>query len=240
MELTKVLRIPGAVRALIKWKPFSVTSFRIVSILAQRGYNFGTVIDGGANVGQFSRAVTEMFPSAEIYAIEALPKSAASLRQALRDRPRVKVLEVALGEEDGEGHFYRNAYSHASSMLPMTRKHSSTFPASKELGQVSVTVRTLDTLFGNEKLASPVLLKLDLQGSENQALSAASTLLKRVDHVLVEVAFEDLYKGQSSFRELDRTLGAAGFVHWHPVDFLLDDAGNILQMDAVFSKERTD
>lgn len=37
-------------------RPFSIAAFRLVESLAAEGLAFATVVDVGANVGQFSRA----------------------------------------------------------------------------------------------------------------------------------------------------------------------------------------
>ena len=70
IRLGQVLLQPGGLRSYIRWKPFSITSFTMLRAIKQQGLDFQTVIDGGANVGQFSRAATEIYPHAKIIAFE--------------------------------------------------------------------------------------------------------------------------------------------------------------------------
>lgn len=197
-----------------------------------------TIIDGGANKGQFTRAAAELYPDATIYVIEALPELAVELRSVLRDLPKVEIMEYALGQTDGITEFHRNSYSHASSALPITSRHRIEFPESKETDEITVEMRTLDTLFAGKRLSGPTLLKLDLQGFEGQAILGATELLQQVDYVLIEMSFEEMYEGQASFDEMNQLLRSMNFVFDFPIDFLSGKSGGIIQMDSVYVRKR--
>jgi FkbM family methyltransferase len=162
-ELVAVLAKPGGLHAFAGWKPFSLTAFRIMSRLKRQGLSFNTIIDGGANVGQFARAATETYPNARIFSIEALPDVADVLGRNLSDRSQVQVFQTALGRTSGETTFFRNEYTLASSALPLHPNQQESFPAATRTSTLSVPMSTLDVLLANEELKPPVLLKLDLQ-----------------------------------------------------------------------------
>src|SRR5262249_9353576 len=88
-RLADVLREPNGLRALLSWKPFSVSSFLMLCTLKRNNNIFRTIIDAGANVGQFARASAELYPEATILSIEALPEVARAFRANLADRPSV-------------------------------------------------------------------------------------------------------------------------------------------------------
>src|SRR5690349_24000032 len=82
---------PSALRALATWPKFSLTSFRMMTGLARQGILPRTVIDVGANVGQFAIAAAMTFPGATIYSFEPLPEAAVQLEKNVRKLPAVRV-----------------------------------------------------------------------------------------------------------------------------------------------------
>lgn len=235
--LASVLMQPGGWHAFTRWKPFSITAFRIVSALKNRGLRFSTIIDGGANVGQFARAAAELYPDARVISIEALPAVADELRRNLANLSRVRVIQSAIGEEERETTFHRNAYTLASSVLPPHAAYEKSFPG-HSFSTVRVPMNTLDALLNDEPLTPPVLLKLDLQGYELQALRGAARTLEHTDYILLETAFKPLYEHEPLFEDLYAFLQQTGFRFRAPVDFLSDTTGEIIQMDALFERAR--
>lgn len=235
-RLGQVLRQPGGLQAFLHWKPFSITAFGLLRRLAGQGLAFSTILDGGANEGQFARAAAETYPEAQVLSFEPLPDLAAQVRQHLADCPQVQVHATALGSHDGTLTFYRNAYSLASSALPLEDGSENVFPHLRQLQPVEVPVARLDTLLRDEPLPSPVLLKLDLQGFELEALKGAVETLQRTDYVLLEASFEQVYQGEPLFDELYAFLRQAGFRFLQPLDVLEGATGEIVQMDVLFGR----
>ncbi|MEM1116498.1 MAG: FkbM family methyltransferase [Bacteroidota bacterium] len=227
LALGRVLREPGALAAIRSWRPFSITAFRMLRALHDLGIRPATVLDGGANAGQFARAAIETFPEADVIAIEPLPDLVETLRQNLADATRTRVEATALGSASGSLRFFRTDYSLASSALRPLDAAGVT--------EVEVPVTRLDDLVDASALARPVLLKLDLQGYELEALRGAEAVLAVTDHVLLEVAFETAYEGEATFAHLDAFLRERGFQFLRPVDTLRDE-DRIVQMDALFQR----
>lgn len=232
--LADVLLQPGGAHAFLKWKPFSITSFRMLRILRKKGLEFSTIIDGGANKGQFARAATEVYPEADIISFEPLPDVARRLRENLKDRSQVTVHELALGARDDTIQFFRQAYTLASSALR---------PASEaEAGDVlSIDVRAarLDTVLDGITLRRPSLLKLDLQGYELEALHGAPRTLQTIDYVLMEMSFSEGYEGEPGFVEVLDFMRDAGFIFIGPIDALIQADGEVIQMDGLFRAKTT-
>ena len=226
-RLARLLPRATGRRAFRTWKPFSITSYEITQRLSAAGYRFGTVVDGGANAGQFARASAETWPQAQVYSFEPLPALAATLRQNLRDLvPRVHIEEVALGASAGMVTFYETPYSLQSSVLK---------PIGTAYEKIEVRQVRLDDLLGETTLAQPVLLKLDLQGYELEALKGAVGLLEKTDAILLEVGFQPTYEGEPSFEVLRRFLETHGFAFRRPFDVLWEN-DQIAQMDALFTR----
>ncbi len=240
MDLADVLISEGGWRAFRTWRPFSVSCFRICHRLKEFGIPFETIVDGGANIGQFARASAETFPQAKVLSFEPLPEIAELLRRNLSDNPRFVVFEAALGRKDGSADLYRNLYSHSSSILPLHPEHNRIFPdtQNRSLSSLKVKLVKLDTVLRNEKIQKPMLLKLDVQGFELEALRGAAKSLGQTTAILLETTFAMLYDGEVSFTQIEEFLRRYGFRFIQPIDILEDGQNRIAQMDALFLKRK--
>ena len=228
---------PAAAVAAVRWPKFSVTSYRLVTRLAAQGVRPRTVIDVGANVGQFAVAAAKLFPQAAVHAFEPVPETADRLRANVRSLDRVTVYPLALGPRAARADIRVNRHSHSSSLLPLAALHRKAFPDAEELGRIEVEVSTLDHVLGGLDLAPPVLLKLDVQGYELAVLGGGREVLTRTDHVVLECSFEPLYEGEPRFTELLVAMRESGFTFERPVSCLADPRDQrILQMDALFRR----
>jgi len=235
-RLTQTVLQLGGLPALLMWKPFSITSFRMLRVLKQEGYVFATILDGGANIGQFARAAIETYPEAQVIAFEPLPQVFATLQANLGTHERVELKASALGDTDGLLAFHEATYSLSSSALPLHENHQHHFPDVAPLQTIEVPVGRLDTLLAEVSLKGPALLKLDLQGYELTALKGAAETLKQVDYVLLEASFKPMYYGEPLFDEVAGYLRAHGFMFVQPLAVLERQSGAIVQMDALFGK----
>ena len=59
--------------------------------------------------------------------------------------------------------------------------------------------------------SATTLLKLDVQGFEDQVLAGAAESLEKISAILIEVSLVPLYKGQKSYLEILGELRARGF-----------------------------
>jgi FkbM family methyltransferase len=235
-SIVQAVRHPGGLKALVSARPRSITSWLIVNRLRTLGLNFNTVIDAGANAGQFARAIHLCFPQARIISIEPLADVADQLAENLADVAGHKVIRTALGSYDGETRFFRNSFSQSSSVMPMLRKEGGLLAGTREIEELRLPMARLDSLLAGETLVPDVLLKLDLQGNELEALKGAPLTLARCTHVLLETVFEEEYVGEPMFEELRSYLHDGGFSFERPVNFSANRAGSIVQMDALFRR----
>ena len=234
-KLADVALTPGGLRATRAGKPFSLSAFRLVSQVKARFGTPNTVIDVGANKGQFSRAAAVAFPGARIIAFEPLADVAGAWRRNLADVPRAEVHACALGAEPGTVTFYPHAYSLSSSVLPLAdRSGGEGAGDASELAPIEVPVHTLDDVLGPDDLLGPVLVKLDVQGYELEVLRGARETLPRVDALVVELAFEQHYADQPLFGAVVAELAGMGFALNLPLDMRRDEAGAVVEMDGLF------
>ena len=228
---------PGALKAFITWKKFSISSFKIVKRLTSAGVVPKTVIDVGANTGQFSVAASNEFRHADIYSIEPDPSTAAKLRQNLPARIAKNIIRKAVGERDGTIIFNVNTDSQVSSILPLGDDRQRAFPKSVVTQQISVPLATLDSIFNFIPLAQPILLKIDVQGYEDQVIAGAANFLKSVSWVVMEVSFARLYKGEQDFVSIIGLMSKHGFRFVRPLNFHQSGkSADIIEMDALFER----
>src|SRR5258708_22515293 len=96
-----VMDVHRLLLAAATWPTFSMTAYRIVSRLKVQGVNPRTVLDVGANVGQFAVSSTKLWSDCHVESFEPVPDCAETLRSNCRGLS-VNVHEVAVGDRDGE------------------------------------------------------------------------------------------------------------------------------------------
>jgi FkbM family methyltransferase len=228
---------PGAIRAIATWPKFSATSFKMISALARQGIAPGTVIDVGANVGQFAIASAMIWPDVKVHSFEPVPETVSILKENVRKLPNIKVYPMALGERQGECSFHVNSYSHSSSILSLAQPHRAAFPEAQETRTMLVELTTLDKVFADLELTPPVLLKLDVQGYEVETLNGGQRTLQRCEYVILEASFKPMYEGEVAFTGVLATMERLNYEFLRPVGWLSDPStGEVLQVDALFRR----
>jgi methyltransferase, FkbM family len=150
---------------------------------------------------------------------------------------RLISLKKAVGERDGTIAFNVNADSQVSSILPLGDDRQRAFPKSVVTQQISVPLATLDSIFSGIPLAEPILLKIDVQGYEDQVIAGASYFLNSVRWIVMEVSFARLYEGELDFMSIAALMAKHGFRFVRPLNFhQVGKSLDIIEMDALFEK----
>lgn len=197
-----------------------------------------TVLDVGANRGQFALLALELFPAAQIFAFEPLAGPRAQLSAALGEEPRVTVVPVALGSAIAERPMYVAARDDCSSLLALAPEGSRLLPQACARAVETVRVVPLEDVVAPDQLVPPALLKIDVQGFEREVLDGAEPLLAHIDAVYLEASFCELYRGQPPAGELIGHLTSRGFALHGVHNPLCDAGGRVLQADLDFRRVR--
>jgi len=125
-----------------------VKNFPLLTLCGLRSLQIRTVIDVGANTGQFARYISRFFPKAEIYCIEPLPEPFDELKKwAETQCGRVSLLNLAIGDHAGTTEMYLHCdHNPSSSVLASTKVNESYYPFLKRQTKVPVSVTTLTLL----------------------------------------------------------------------------------------------
>jgi FkbM family methyltransferase len=190
-----------------------------------------TVIDVGANKGQFSRFAASRWPRAKILAFEPLPRPAQRYRQVLGER--AKLYTCALGAEEGRFDMHVASRDDSSSLLSLGEKQKSFFHMD-EVAVVPVEVHRLDRVLAG-LVTAPALLKIDVQGYEFEVLQGLGALTETIEWIYVETSFVELYSGQRLHHDVAALLGDLGYKQELEHNATLDGAQKI-QADILFRR----
>jgi FkbM family methyltransferase len=169
-----------------------------------------TVVDVGANRGQFSVLCVGLLPDVNVIAFEPLAGAADRFR-ALELGSRVRLVQAAVAKSNGEATMHRSNRDDSSSLLPIGSAQVANFPGTHEAGTETVRTVRLDDVVTRDELRSPSLLKIDVQGFEFEVLEASEALLSAFSCILVELSLVELYIGQRLASEVISWLHAHGF-----------------------------
>jgi FkbM family methyltransferase len=198
--------------------------------------SFGSIVDIGANKGQFSLFCLGNFPDADIYGFEPLPGPATTYRRVFAGNSNVTLFEAAIGPEDGETDIHVSKRDDSSSLLPIGDMQSKLFPGTEEQNVQTIKVGRLNSFLSADDIKSPSLLKIDVQGFELEALQGSTDLLDSFDKIYVECSYVELYQGQSLAPAVIAFLSDNGFDLEAEFNKISDDALGPIQADLMFAK----
>ncbi len=194
-----------------------------------------TVLDIGANTGQFTKTISVLLPSAKIYAFEPLPGCFKSLQQFANLHKNITVFNTGIGDLSGECSFEQSAFSPSSSFLKMNDTHKKAFPHTQDSNIVKVKISKLDDITESLDLGISLFIKIDVQGYEDKVLEGGERTIKRAKIIIVETSFVSLYESQPLFDDIYCKLRDWGFSYVGMIDQACDpNTDQILQGDAIF------
>ena len=146
---------------------------RLVKMLDHFGIS--TVIDGGANIGQFGRSLRNAGFSGRIFSAEPLSAAYAELSASARGDSLWTTERLAFSDKEGWINMNIAANSVSSSALPMLAAHSDAAPDSVYIGTEPAPSTMSDAFVARHGIDPSVpSLKLDVQGDEGTALAGAT------------------------------------------------------------------
>jgi FkbM family methyltransferase len=169
--------------------------------------------DIGSNTGVFALDMAKSISNLKVFAFEPQPSLAKHIESSIEANKfdQVKVLEVLLGNEEGESSLFLTSHS----------IHASVIPREDHYRELRRPLRTLDGLVAAGELAPPDVIKIDVEGSELRVFEGAETILKSHQPTIVFEADDNMsrmgYSTDDLFSLLER---AAPYTF-----FLIDSSG---------------
>jgi FkbM family methyltransferase len=170
-----------------------------------------TVLDVGANQGQYGRLLRQGGYGGRIVSFEPLSDAFAQLLMTAHGDASWTCRNLALGESEDSATLHVAANSWSSSLLPMDARLVEAAPSTAHVRDEVVTVAPLDAAVADLRPNVPTFLKIDTQGSEMSVLRGAVATLEHTPLIEVEVSVAGLYVGQPLYNEVLSHLGNRGY-----------------------------
>jgi FkbM family methyltransferase len=226
----------------VRYRPANDPDQRLVHLLDR--YGVKTLLDVGANVGQFAKRIIAAGYPNKVLSFEPVSSSHSMLSKNAEGYEQWQVARrCALGGERRTVMVNIAGNSESSSLLPMLERHVRALPVSKYLGAEETELVRLDDVL-DEYLAADegksLALKMDVQGFEGEVLDGASRTLKDTKVIYTEMSLCPLYDREVPFFDLYSRILKLGFrcVGISP-GFLDPTTWEVLQVDATFVTEQT-
>jgi FkbM family methyltransferase len=168
---------------------------------ALRKREFDSIVDIGANKGQFAIFARNCFPKANIVSFEPLERPSRVYESLFQNDPRTRLVQAAIATARGTLSINVTAEDDSSSPLGVSKLQTEAF-GTHVVDTVVVPCGPLSDYLRDSDLGRKNLLKVDTQGFELQVLRGAESLLDRFDVIYCEISFVELYVGQALASEV--------------------------------------
>lgn len=242
------LRMKSAVRGALSQVGIQVVPVRspLTNLCAYRRaimmryHHIDTVIDVGANLGQYAGELREWGFDGRILSIEPTSAAYPTLEKKSKADPKWQCLNFAAGaeEEVAEIAVASNAGA-SSSLLPMLDSHRRCDPTITNVGIEQIDVKRLDTAIRPFVSSQDrLMLKIDVQGVEDQVLRGSTGIMDQVHLIECELSIIELYQGQLLMPKMIELFDSLGFqmVFAWP-GFTYKVSGHTLQIDGTFARK---
>jgi FkbM family methyltransferase len=200
--------------------------------------NIKTILDIGANTGQFAKRFNQIIPQAKIYSFEPIKRCYAELQKNTAGI-NIQTFNIALGDKEEEVEINISQHTPSSSLLEMADLHKEVFAGTDFKEKETITVKRLDDVAASFGKLENVLVKIDVQGFEDRVIRGGEETLKKVDTIVIETSFRELYHGQLLFDGIYRQLTELGFVFGGNLTQAFNKKdGSILYAESLFFNTR--
>lgn len=236
VETRKGMYWRGAVQGCLRRAGYQLVRYPIIRFLDQ--YKINVVLDVGANRGQYAQQLRRLGYAKRIISFEPLSFAFSQLARKANDDPNWLPVQIALGSKDSSALLYVAGNSVSSSLLPMLPKLIEVAPETLYVGQETVSVKRLDSIFWDYcHLDDKVLLKIDTQGYESAVLEGAAAVLPHIVGLQMEMSLVPLYENEVLAEGLISCARNHGFIpFWFDPGFKDSSSQQLFQIDALFFK----
>lgn len=221
-------------RNLLRSRKFDFVRYYPVAGTLQH-FGITTVLDVGANVGQYASMLRSQGYANRILSFEPVAASYARLKEAAKDDPNWEVFHHGLGADDASVEMFVEGDSSMNSML-CARQDLPLMKNEIHKSRQVVEIRRLDSIFDalctrDEK----IFLKIDTQGFELDVLKGAEKSMSRFTGLELELSLTPLYQKQSCLPEVAAYLYQRGFKLWSIERGIADvKSGETYEVEGIF------
>ena len=195
-----------------------------------------TVLDVGANIGQYAQALRYKGYKGRILSFEPNPRTYGIMQQAAAGDPAWRCFNIGFGDSESTAVLNAAAISGFDSILQVTHFLKSREEGARTQTQTEVTIQRLDRFWKEQELdGSRVFIKLDCQGYEKRILLGASECLRSALGIQLELSLKRIYDDQPQIEEMIPFLQELGFCAYGLIDGFRDRlSGQLLEVDGFF------
>jgi FkbM family methyltransferase len=211
-------------------------------ILRQMGGNLTTIFDIGANVGDVSLQMLYYFPKATVYSFEPCSETYDQLvrniaRGGYGDRSRT--FKHGFFDKEKKAALNITSFHGANSMLDISEEFHRANPHIAKVATEEISLVRLDDFVAQQGLQHIDLVKIDVEGVEQQILEGgAETFTTKVDTVVMEISFVRKSRATGEYTRLFQLMHDYGFAPRAIYDLAQATDGDwrLAQFDCVFGK----
>ena len=191
------------------------------------------ILDIGGGNGGMAVIFAKDFPDTQVLIFEPVKKNRENIHALLKANPQLKLIPKAVGSKSSTEKMFIGRNMHTSSFFEMkSDKESTKFSDNIEVTDFeNVEVVRIDDAVSSSLSVS--IMKMDIQGSELEALRGAEETLKRTAIVVLEVINHDHYTGAPRYNEIDSYLCSRGFELYDILPATYDD-GKLKEWDVIY------
>jgi len=202
-------------------RPFAGDLYVLYEVLTFRAYDIPpsllptdkvrVIIDCGANIGITSLFLAARYPDATILSVEPHPENFALLKANVAEVPRILPIQACVTG------ISQNAVRFTTDQAAWGNRIAT--DANTDANSVWVPAITIEELCKQNGIEKIDLLKLDIEGAEEQVLENG-TFLARTEHIVVEL------HGEYVFQRFQRDIAPYGFAAHLGQRLILATKGN--------------
>ena len=163
------------------------------------------IFDVGAHEGESIDRFKNLFQNPIIHSFEPQSKIFEKLINKKKNDKDLVLNNFALGSKEENQEIFVNSNTAASSYLNIDNKDKF-FKSLKTIQKEQTRIDTFDNYFNKIKVNYIDLVKIDVQGLEEEVLKGAHNSLNKVLLIEIEIVFVNLYEKHSSFYQIENIL----------------------------------
>jgi FkbM family methyltransferase len=214
-------------------------TYRVVRLM--QSYGIDTIFDIGANRGEYTIEVLQKGYTGKIVCFEPVKTSYSMLRSNIDKlkNSKLQLVNIGLGDFDGEASMNISANLNSSSILPMLDSHRNAAPDSHYIDSEKVIIRRFDSIIDDYHSGGNLFLKIDTQGYEMKILRGATNSFHKITGIQLETSLVPLYDGESLVYDTMNFMIGKGFKLMGLIPGFTNRAtGQLLQADCIFFKDK--
>jgi FkbM family methyltransferase len=167
-----------------------------------------TVVDVGANRGNFGRLIRAQGFEGKIVSFEPVARTFEQLEAAVRGDESWSAYHLGLGATSGRWKINVHGSDELSSLLNLSPLGESMLGAAR--GTETVDIARLDEIY-DELVGAPAVVKLDTQGFDMAVVRGAGGVLDRIRGLQLELPIHPAYENAPDFLESLAELRVLGY-----------------------------